>query len=354
LQQQIFKIMKIRDIAYSILELALVPEGSTIKQALNNSVALSKEAEALGYKRIWFAEHHNSEHVASNAPSLLIGYVAENTETIRVGSGGIMLPNHSPLVIAEQFGTLAHLYPGRIDLGLGRAPGTDTATAQAIRSDFMQAAHAFPQEIDKIQNYFLPANRASKVRAAIAEGTDVPLYILGSSTDSAHLAAKKGLPYAFASHFASTHLLDALHIYREEFQPSAALESPYTIAGINVFVADTDEEAERLFTTLIRMFVGVLTGSTTALHPPTAMTDELRSMLQHPAVRQMLKYSFVGSKKTVEQQVKAFLSKTKVDELIVVTPTHSLEDRIKSVRLFSEVMNTINADASQHNQTISQ
>lgn len=344
--------MKTQEIVYSILELALVPQGSTIKQTLNDSLALAKEAEALGYKRIWFAEHHNSEHVGSNAPSLLIGYVAENTEAIRVGSGGIMLPNHSPLVIAEQFGTLAHLYPGRIDLGLGRAPGTDTATAQAIRSDFMQAAQAFPQEIDKIQNYFSPGNKGSKVRAAIAEGTDVPLYILGSSTDSAHLAAEKGLPYAFASHFASTHLIDALRIYREEFQPSAALQSPYIIAGINVFVADTDEQAERLFTTPIRMFVGVLTGTTTALHPPTAMTDELRSMLQHPAVHQMLKYSFVGSKQTVKEQVQAFLNQTKVDELIVVTPAHSLEDRIKSVRLFSEVMNNINAEAAPANQTV--
>jgi luciferase family oxidoreductase group 1 len=342
-----------KNIAYSILELALVPEGSTIKQTLNNSLALAREAEALGYKRIWFAEHHNSEYVGSNAPSLLIGYVAENTETIRVGSGGIMLPNHSPLVIAEQFGTLAHLYPDRIDLGMGRAPGTDTATAQAIRSDFMQAAHAFPQEIDKIQNYFSPGNKGSKVRAAIAEGTGVPLYILGSSPDSAHLAAEKGLPYAFASHFASTHLLNALNIYREEFQPSAVLESPYTIAGVNVFVADTDEQAERLFTTLIRMFVGVLTGTTTALHPPTAMTDELRGMLQHPAVHQMLKYSFVGSKQSVKEQVQAFLNETKVDELIVVTPTHSQEDRIKSVQLFSEVMNDINAEASHANQTSS-
>ncbi|MBG6236029.1 luciferase family oxidoreductase group 1 [Pedobacter sp. CAN_A7] len=344
--------MKTQGIVYSILELALVPEGSTIKQTLNDSLALAKEAEALSYKRIWFAEHHNSEHVASNAPSLLIGYVAENTKTIRVGSGGIMLPNHSPLVIAEQFGTLAHLYPGRIDLGLGRAPGTDTATAQAIRSDFMQAAHAFLKEIEKIQKYFSLENSGSKVRAAIAEGTDVPLYILGSSTDSAHLAAQKGMPYAFASHFASTHLLNALDIYREQFQPSAVLQSPYIIAGINVFVADTDEQAERLFTTLIRMFVGVLTGTTTALHPPTAMTDELRSMLQHPAVHQMLKYSFVGSMQTVKEQVQAFLNQTKVDELIVVTPTHSLEDRIKSVRLFSEVMNNINAEAAPANQTI--
>ncbi|MEJ6981258.1 LLM class flavin-dependent oxidoreductase [Pedobacter sp. P351] len=345
--------MKPQDIAYSILELALVPEGSTIKQTLNNSLALAKEAEGLGYMRIWFAEHHNSEHVGSNAPALLIGYVAGNTETIRVGSGGIMLPNHSPLVIAEQFGTLAHLYPGRIDLGLGRAPGTDTATAQAIRSDFMLAAHSFPKEIEKIQNYFSRGNSGSKVRAAIAEGTDVPLYILGSSTDSAHLAAQKGLPYAFASHFASTHLLDALHIYHEEFQPSAALESPYTIAGINVFVADTDEQAERLFTTLIRMFVGVLTGTTTALHPPTAMTEELRGMLQHPAVHQMLKYSFIGSKQTVKEQVQAFVNDTKVDELIVVTPTHSQEDRIKSIQLFSEVMNDVNAEASRAHQTVS-
>lgn len=345
--------MKRKNIAYSILELALVPEGSTIKQTLNNSLALAREAEALGYKRIWFAEHHNSEYVGSNAPSILIGYVAENTGTIRVGSGGIMLPNHSPLVIAEQFGTLAHLYPGRIDLGMGRAPGTDTATAQAIRSDFMQAAHAFPREIEKIQEYFSSGNSVSKVRAAIAEGTDVPLYILGSSTDSAHLAAEKGLPYAFASHFASTHLHNALNIYREEFQPSAVLESPYTIAGVNVFVADTDEQAEHLFTTLIRMFVGVLTGTATALHPPTAMTDELRGMLQHPAVHQMLKYSFVGSKQSVKEQVQSFLNETKVDELIVVTPTHSQEDRIKSVQLFSEVMNDINAEASHANQTSS-
>lgn len=339
------------NIAYSVLELALVPQGSSIKQTLNNSLALAKEAEALNYKRIWFAEHHNSEYVGSNAPTILVGYVAENTNSIKVGSGGIMLPNHSPLVVAEQFGTLAHLYPNRIELGLGRAPGTDMDTAQAIRSDFMKAAHSFPQEVAKIQNYFSVENKSSKVRAAIAEGTHVPIYILGSSTDSAHLAAEKGLPYAFASHFASTHLINALNIYREEFQPSAVLKSPYTIAGINVFVADTDEQAEHLFTTLIRMFVGVLTGTSTALQPPTAMTDELRSMLQHPAVHQMLKYSFVGSKQTVKQQVQAFLSETKVDELIVVTPTHNLEDRIKSVQLFSEVMNEINAKASYSNVT---
>jgi luciferase family oxidoreductase group 1 len=259
--------MNQQNIAYSILELALVSQSHTIKQTLNYSLAFAKEAEALGYKRFWFAEHHNTANVGSNAPSLLIGYVAENTSTIRVGSGGVMLPNHSPLVVAEQFGTLAHLYPGRINLGLGRAPGTDTDTAQAIRSDFMRAAQSFPLEIAKIENYFSASNNSAKVRAAVAEGTDVPLYILGSSTDSAHLAAAKGLPYAFASHFASTHLLQALKIYHEEFTASDVLAKPYNIAGINVFVADTEEEAERLFTTLIRMFVGVLTGKGEALQP---------------------------------------------------------------------------------------
>lgn len=334
--------MNKQKIAYSILELALVPQGGTIKQTLNNSLALAIEAESLNYKRYWFAEHHNADHIGSCAPSVLIGYVAENTHTIRVGSGGIMLPNHSPLIVAEQFGTLAHLYPNRIDLGLGRAPGTDQQTAQAIRSDFMQAAQAFPQEVAKIQNYFSLENKTSKVRASIAEGTDVPLYILGSSTDSAHLAAKKGLPYAFASHFASTHLFDALKIYRAEFQPSEFLKQPYTIAGVNVFVADTDEEAEKLFTTLIRMFLGVLTGAKDALQPPTEMTQELKEMLQHPALHQMLKYSFVGSKQTVKTQIQAFLEETQVKEVIVVSTTYAFEDRIKSVKLFAEVMKEIN------------
>ncbi|WP_256002106.1 LLM class flavin-dependent oxidoreductase [Pedobacter deserti] len=329
-------------VEYSLLELAIVPKGSTIKETLNNSLVIAKEAERYDYKRFWFAEHHNSGYIGSSAPSLLIGYVAENTDKIRVGSGGVMLPNHSPLVVAEQFGTLAHLYPGRIDLGIGRAPGTDRETAEAIRSDFMMAAHAFPRELEKIQDYFSIENKFSKVRAAIAEGTDVELYLLGSSTDSAHLAAKKGLPYAFASHFASTHLFTALDIYREEFKPSEFLAAPYTMAGINVFVADTDEEAQRLFTTIIRMFMGVLTGMPQPLQPPTDMTDEYFELLSHPSLQQMLKFSFVGSKETVERQVREFLEDTGVDELIVVCPTYSLEDRIKSVRLFAEVMTGIN------------
>ena len=329
-------------IAYSILELAIVSQGETIKQTLNHSLALAKEAEACNYKRFWFAEHHNSNNIGSSATSVLIGYVAENTRTIRVGSGGIMLPNHSPLIIAEQFGTLAHLYPGRIDLGLGRAPGTDQPTAHAIRSDFMQAAQAFPEEVAKIQQYFSTENKGSNVRAPIAEGTDVPIYILGSSTDSAHLAAKKGLPYAFASHFASTYLLQALPIYNQKFQPSQFLHQPYTMAGINVYIADTDEEAEKLFTSMIRMFVGVLTGARDPLPPPIEMTEELEELLQHPALIQMLKYSFVGSKQTVKNGVKAFLDQTRVDELIVVSPMYSIHDRIKSAQLFAEIMMEIN------------
>jgi luciferase family oxidoreductase group 1 len=331
-----------QNIAYSILELAIVSQGESIKQTLNNSLALAKEAEANKYSRIWFAEHHNSDNIGSSATSLLIGYIAENTQAIRVGSGGIMLPNHSPLIIAEQFGTLAHLYPGRIDLGLGRAPGTDQQTALAIRSDFFQAAQAFPQEVVKIQKYFSSENRSSNVRAAIAEGTDVPLYILGSSTDSAHLAAQKGLPYAFASHFASTYLLQALKIYKQEFQPSEFLQQPYTIAGVNVYIADTDDEAERLFTSLIRMFVGVLTGARDPLHPPTDLTDDLKEVLQHPSLHQMLKYSFVGSKQTVKKEVKTFLEQTGVNELIAVSTMYNINDRIKSARLFAEIMKEIN------------
>lgn len=335
--------MNRQKISYSILELAIISQGQGIQQTLHNSLELAKAAEEYNYERVWFAEHHNSHNIGSSATSLLIGYVAENTNSIRVGSGGIMLPNHSPLVIAEQFGTLAHLYPGRIDLGLGRAPGTDQQTAYAIRSDFYQAAQSFPNEVEKIERYFSLENKTSKVRATIAEGTDVPLYILGSSTDSAHLAAAKGLPYAFASHFASTYLLQALKIYRQEFRPSEALQQPYTLAGVNVIVADTDEEAEQLFTSLIRMFVGVLTGAREPLQPPTPLTEDLKEVLQHPSVHQMLKYSFVGSKATVKKGITSFLAQADVDELITVSTMYDINARLKSTRLFSEVMDEINS-----------
>ncbi|TXD84085.1 LLM class flavin-dependent oxidoreductase [Subsaximicrobium wynnwilliamsii] len=335
--------MKIQPTLYSILDLALVSEGHTLKQTYTNVLELAQHAEASGYTRYWLAEHHNAPNIGSSATSILIGYVAEGTKTLRIGSGGIMLPNHSPLIVAEQFGTLASLYPNRIDLGLGRAPGTDRETAQAIRSDFMQAAHSFPKELDKIETYFSAENASSKVRATVAEGVDVPIYILGSSTDSAHLAAKKGLPYAFASHFATTHLMEAIGIYRDEFQASNELQTPYVMAGVNIIVADTDEEAERLSTSLIRMIVGIFTGKRDYVQAPTAMTDELKEIMQHPQVHQMLKYSFIGSKATVKAQVKAFMAKTQADELIAVTNIYDGQERIRSYELFAEIMKELNA-----------
>ncbi|TLP79141.1 LLM class flavin-dependent oxidoreductase [Maribacter sp. ACAM166] len=334
--------MKIQHTSYSILDLALVSEGHTLKQTYTNARELAQHAETFGYTRYWLAEHHNAPNIGSSATSILIGYVAEGTNTLRIGSGGIMLPNHSPLIVAEQFGTLASLYPNRIDLGLGRAPGTDRETAQAIRSDFMQAAQSFPNELEKIQIYFSKENSNSKVRATVAEGVDVPIYILGSSTDSAHLAAKKGLPYAFASHFATTHLWEALDIYREEFQPSKHLKQPYVMAGLNIIIADTDKEAERLSTSLIRMIVGIFTGKRDYVQPPTAMTNEFKELMQNPQVHQMLKYSFIGSKATVKAQVKEFMEQTKADELIAVTNIYDIKDRIRSYELFGEIMKELN------------
>lgn len=327
-----------KKIAYSILELAIVSDGVTMEQTFSNSVDLAQKAEEMGYSRLWLAEHHNMIHVASVATSVLIGHIAGQTKTIRVGSGGIMLPNHSPLIVAEQFGTLGRLYPGRIDLGLGRAPGTDQITAHAIRSDRMLSVHNFPGEVEQIQKYFSGDNEWSQVRAVVAEGVNVPVYILGSSLDSAHLAAKMGLPYAFASHFATGLLHEALAIYRKEFQPSDYLDKPYAIAGVNVIAADTDDEAERNFTSLLRMFLGILTGKREALQPPMEMTDELMMIQHNPAVREMLKYSLVGRKEAVAKQVDRFIDQTGIDELMVVSNFHQHEDRVRSIRILSEIM----------------
>ena len=330
-----------KNIAYSILELAFISSGNTVEQTFKNSLDLAQKAEEMGYNRFWLAEHHNTISIASSATTVLIGYIAGGTKKIKVGSGGIMLPNHSPLIVAEQFGTLGTLYQNRIDLGLGRAPGTDQMTAHAIRSDRMQSVNNFSGEIEQIQQYFSAENSNAPVRATVAEGVNVPLYILGSSTDSAHLAAKMGLPYVFASHFATSQLLDALEIYRREFQPSEFLDKPYTIAGVNIMVADTDKEAEENFTSLIRMFLGVLTGKREHLQPPMAMTDELMMIQHNPAVRDMLKYSFVGRKEAVSKQVQRFLQLTGVDEVMVVSNFHGHENRVKSYRLLAEIMNEI-------------
>ena len=337
-----YTFMKTQHTKYSILDLALVSEGQSLQQTYNGALELAQHAEAAGYTRYWLAEHHNAPNIGSSATSVLIGYLAGGTKTLRIGSGGIMLPNHSPLIVAEQFGTLASLYPNRIDLGLGRAPGTDRDTAQAIRSDFMQAAQSFPSELDKIEKYFSAENASAKVRATVAEGVEVPIYILGSSTDSAHLAAKKGLPYAFASHFATTHLWDAIAIYRDEFQASEDLKEPYVMAGVNIIIAETDEEAQRLYTSLIRMIVGIFTGKRDYVQAPTEMTSDLEEILKHPQIHQMLKYSFIGSKATVKAQVKDFMEQTKADELIAVTNIYAVKDRIRSYELFAEIMKELN------------
>ncbi|OBQ55910.1 LLM class flavin-dependent oxidoreductase [Tamlana sp. s12] len=334
--------MQDKNIAYSILELAIVSKGSTLAETFEHSLALAQTAEKAGYKRFWFAEHHNSDAIGSSATSILIGKIAEGTQHIRVGSGGIMLPNHSPLIIAEQFGTLGILYPDRIDLGLGRAPGTDRETASAIRSDFYQAALSFPEEVQKLQDYFSPYSASKNVRANVAEGINIPLYILGSSHDSAHLAAKKGLPYAFASHFATPLLHSALDVYRKEFKSSEALKQPYTLAGVNIVIADTDEEAERISTSLYKMIINLITGKRDYMQPPSEMTEELRSMSNHPSVQQMLKYTFIGSKATVKNKVKAFIAETQIEELIAVSHIYNHQDRIKSYVLFAEIMNEIN------------
>ncbi|KAA9325608.1 LLM class flavin-dependent oxidoreductase [Adhaeribacter soli] len=331
-------------IPYSLLELAIISNGKTVAETFETSLDLARKAEELGYSRFWLAEHHNAISIASSATAVLIGYIAGGTKLIRVGSGGIMLPNHSPLIVAEQFGTLGTLYPNRIDLGLGRAPGTDQVTAQAIRSDRMQSVYKFPEEIQQIQQYFSPDNASAKVRVPMAEGVEVPIYVLGSSTDSAHLAAKLGLPYAFASHFATTHLFEALQIYYNEFQPSEFLQEPYSIACINVIAADTDAEAERLSTSLLWMFVSVLTGRSEYLREPTEMSADIKELWNNPSVQQMLKYTFVGNKATVKQKTREFLTKTGVNELMVVSNLYAHEDRVKSYRIFAEIMQEISAE----------
>ncbi|GLR19875.1 LLM class flavin-dependent oxidoreductase [Portibacter lacus] len=335
-----------KETAYSILDLAIISNGKTLIETFDDSLALAQLADTEGYARYWLAEHHNSDAIGSSATSILIGKIAEGTERIRVGSGGIMLPNHSPLIIAEQFGTLGTLYPKRIDLGLGRAPGTDQATAKAIRSDFYQAAMSFPDEVQKIQNYFSTENASEKVRANVAEGVSVPIYILGSSQDSAHLAAKKGLPYAFASHFATAHLIKAFEIYHREFQPSKVLDKPYTLAGVNIIVADTDEDAERISTSLYTMIINLLTGKRDRMQPPVEMNAQLRGIIQQSAVQQMLKYTFIGSKETVKVGIKSFMETTQVDELIAVTNIYAAEDRMKSYKLFAEIMKELNAEVA--------
>ena len=322
---------------YSVLDLATVVEGKTPADTFKNSVDLAQHAEKWGFSRYWLAEHHNMISVASSATSVVIGHIASHTKTIRVGSGGIMLPNHSPLIIAEQFGTLESLFPGRIDLGLGRAPGTDQVTAMAIRGERFSGANDFPKDILKLQRYFSAENRSSAVRAIPGEGLDIPIWILGSSTDSAHLAAAFGLPYAFASHFAPAQLLTAIRIYREEFKPSAYLAQPYVMACVNVVAADTDAEAERLVTSLYQLFKGIVTGKRKLLQPPVDNMEDVWDEYEEAQASQMLACTFVGSKATISQDLQNFIVQTQADELIVSSHIYDHQARLRSYEILAEV-----------------
>ena len=325
---------KLHDIPFSILDLIPITEGNTIETVLKNSLRLVQHAEQLGYNRYWLAEHHNTESVASSATAVLIGYMAGGTHTIRVGSGGIMLPNHAPLVVAEQFGTLASLYPGRIDLGLGRAPGTDQITARALRRNtFDTSVHAFPDDVLALQTYFSADNKNAPVRAIPGEGLDIPIWILGSSTDSARLAARMGLPYAFASHFAPAHFADALEIYHRDFRPSQYLNKPYVMACVHLVAADTTEEAERLATSYYRLIVDMLAGKRRPLPPPVASMDGLWTADQEAAVRQMGRYSFVGDAQKVHTELAKFQQIFQLDEIMITCHVYDPWARIRSYEL---------------------
>lgn len=325
-------------IPFSVLDLAVVAEGSTPADAFRNSLDLAREAEKAGYKRFWMAEHHNMANVASSATSVLLGYIAGGTSAIRVGSGGIMLPNHTPLIVAEQFGTLATLYPGRIDLGLGRAPGTDQATALAIRRERFHAADSFPDDIRELQTYLSDDNTSARVRAFPGEGTNIPIWILGSSTFSAMLAADYGLPYAFASHFAPREFLRAIRLYRENFKPSEYQQQPYVMSCINVVAAPTDEEAEFLSSSMKLMFRGIVTGMRRPLQPPVDNIDDIWNEMEREAVYQMLAVSFIGGPGRLKTAMNDFRAQTGVDEVIVSSNIYDHQARLRSYRLFAEVM----------------
>jgi luciferase family oxidoreductase group 1 len=327
-------------IPFSVLDLAHVVEGGTAADALRNSLDLARHAEALGYRRFWLAEHHNMVGIASAATAVAIGHVAGGTQTIRVGAGGIMLPNHSPLVIAEQFGTLAELYPGRIDLGLGRAPGTDQLTLRALRRS-PASAESFPQDVLELQALLGPLQPGQMVQAVPGAGTNVPLWTLGSSLFGAELAALLGLPYAFASHFAPEALMPALKLYRERFRPSAQLDRPYAMVGVNVIAADTDGEARRLFTSAQIAFTGMLRGARGRLQPPIDDIESYWTPMEKAQVSQRFSCSFVGAPESIGPALARFIAETGADELIVASAIYDHQARLRSYSLLAEVRETL-------------
>ncbi|MBM6582878.1 LLM class flavin-dependent oxidoreductase [Microvirga sp. BT689] len=329
---------------FSILDLAPVPEGFTPSDALRNSLDLAQHAERWGYNRFWLAEHHNMVGIASAATSVAIGHVAGGTKTIRVGAGGIMLPNHSPLVIAEQFGTLDALYPGRIDLGVGRAPGTDQRTLRALRRD-PAAADTFPQDVVELQALLGPVQPDQVIQAVPGAGSNVPIWILGSSLFGAQLAAMLGLPYAFASHFAPGALMQALQVYRERFQPSAQLERPHAMVGVNVIAADTDEEARHLFTSAQQSFTNLFRGARGKLQPPIDDIESYWAPHEKAQAMNMLSCSFVGSAKTVREGLEGFIAETGTDELIVASAIYDHGKRLRSYEILSQVREALSKAA---------
>ncbi len=318
----------------SILDLVRVRQNGTARTALDNARDLAAQAERFGYRRFWVAEHHNMPGIASAATAVVIGHIAAGTSRIRVGAGGIMLPNHAPLVIAEQFGTLAQLFPGRIDLGLGRAPGTDQTTAYALRRSLTNSDN-FPQDVLELQAYLAPARQGQRIQAIPATGTEVPLWILGSSTFGAQLAAELGLPFGFASHFAPDLLMMALDIYRARFKPSAQLARPYAMVGVNVIAAETDGEARRLATTQQMSFVNIFRGARGLSQPPIDDIETYWSPMEKAQASRMLARSIIGSRETVRQGIAALVAETKADELMVVSDVYDHEARLRSVELIA-------------------
>jgi len=332
---------RLQDIPLSVLDLAPIVAGGTASDSLRNSLDLARRAESLGYKRFWLAEHHNMPGIASSATSVVIGHVAAGTRTIRVGSGGIMLPNHAPLVIAEQFGTLESLFPGRIDLGLGRAPGSDQLTARALRRNAGSDGQDFPERLRELRAYFRPdpdTMASSRIRAIPGEGLDIPIWLLGSSGFSAQLAGELGLPFAFASHFAPDYLLPALELYRSRFRPSDALKEPYAMVGVNVIAAETDEEARRLATSQQQAFLNLIRGRTGPLLPPVDDMDELWSPHEKEIVTQQLSFTIAGSKDTIRERLEDIYARTGADEFIVAAQIYDHRARLRSFELLKEAV----------------
>ncbi|WP_028550587.1 LLM class flavin-dependent oxidoreductase [Paenibacillus sp. UNC451MF] len=330
---------RIQDIPLSILDLAPVREGNTPADSFHNTLDLAQHAEQWGYNRYWLAEHHNMPGIASSATSLVIGYVAAGTTKIRVGSGGIMLPNHAPLMIAEQFGTLESMYPGRIDLGLGRAPGSDQPAMRALRRGLGSDNNDFPEQLAELRAYLNPTaidSRPMGVRAVPGEGLDIPIWLLGSSGFSAQLAGHLGLPFAFASHFAPDYLLAALQLYRSSFRPSEVLDEPYVMVGVNIVAADTDEEARKLATSHEQQFLNIIRGRTGQLKPPVDSMDSLWTEQEKAIVRKQLSYSIAGNKDTVRDKLEYFLQQTQADEFIITGQIYDHQARLRSYQIIAE------------------